>query len=730
MNVSVTGPVLTFTGGARLAAGDLLEIVDALGISYAEVEGDSAAGETRARWLAGFTPASAPGGLPAAVSVSVLGETALYPATWDPATGSLSFAATPPPLAAGRWLVAHDAGGDRLFLVRGMEGASPRVTVWTADPMPRAPANDAHAVRVTLSLRTELGRDAAALGAIGLCAGHAGRFWTFAADDDAQGSLPSPLPIARHPADRAAAPAAWLPLGLEGSFSAPAKVEHDGRTPLERDGLSRFDAELFLDPDLAEVRAPAIAAEAERILHVAGRPLFGIHAGFAAGDGANYNPVSLIAVPDAVQPGWERLAAPPLPPPDASGAAPAHWFDHRGPCARPPDGGSEALAPDRSRFLDCTTRALQTPLFEPVASPPRPGTVRLGWSAADGAGAVYVLEQAALPGFEGAVEIYRGLATSHAVPASAEGFYYFRLRVEQAGEVSAPAVCGFSVSAFAWQSLAPAGYDPAPLLRVQRALIRMAAGTGEMFALLSLPRHFEAAPAAAHAASLSRYRSGLSGDPFIFDFNERRALSYAALHHPWVVSRGGGGLITAPPDGVVAGSHARRTLARGAWIAAANEPFADIVALAPVLGESDWASLDLARVNLIRRDPRGFLLLGGNTLSDETEWRQVNVRRLMCLLRRAAIRRGAAYVFEPNGEVLRRAVERGFGQMLEHMFHLGAFAGQRPQDSYRLAVDPTSQDRDAGRLIVEIGVAPAQPMRFLTVRLAQAGERFTIAEEA
>jgi phage tail sheath protein FI len=102
----------------------------------------------------------------------------------------------------------------------------------------------------------------------------------------------------------------------------------------------------------------------------------------------------------------------------------------------------------------------------------------------------------------------------------------------------------------------------------------------------------------------------------------------------------------------------------------------------------------------------------------------------MSLLRRVAVRRGAPYVFEPNGDVLRRAVERGFTQMLDSMFRQGAFGGRTVEEAFRVSVEPTAADRDGGRLIVEIGVAPSQPMRFLTVRLFQSGERFTIAEEA
>jgi hypothetical protein len=539
------------------------------------------------------------------------------------------------------------------------------------------------------------------------------------------------LLLAREDLEIVPLPQAWIPLGLDGTFSDAVKAIDEGRTALERDGLSRFDAELFLDPGPAPSRSGRIVEDAERILYVDQRPLFGIHGAFGIADGANFNPVSLIAIPDAAQPGWRKRVPETMPPPVRKAEAPAHWFDHRGPCASIPRELAEAPAPIRSRFLDCSTRVLEPPEFEPIESPLSPGSVELRWSSL-GEGTIYRLEMASLADFQGAEIIYSGTDVSHVVQARTEGFYYFRLRAERDGEVSAPALLHFAVRGAAWDSLTPTAYSAATLLSVQRAAMRMAAGSGEMFALLSLPRHYHAPEAIAHGRDLAEWRQGPLGNPDMFDTNERRTLSFAALHHPWIAfrDRGGVALAAAPPDGAVAGVHARRTIARGAWIAAANEPLRDIVALTPQIGDGDWPALDAGRINFLRRDARGFLLLDADTLSDEPDWRHINVRRLMSLLRRAAIRRGASYVFEPNGDVLRRAVERGFGQMLDHMFRLGAFAGRKPEEAYRVSVDPTAADREAGRLIVEIGVAPSQPMRFITVRLAQSGERFTIAEEA
>lgn len=720
----------SFTATRPLAVGALIELTDSKGLVYARVDGV----EGQSVWatcLVRFTPVAREGD-EEPVAVSLLDGADAQVARFDPVKGRLTFDERPETIVPSSWLTVSRPGGDMIFLTESIAGAAANGSGWTqaaADGV----ASDATAAEATLGLRIDDGRgEVQTTPGIGLTPAGPSHWWTHLPDDSRPGGGADPvLLLARIEEEAALPPQAWLPLGLNGAFSGAARAIDEGGTELERDGLSRFDAELFLDPELAATRAGQIAAEAERILYIDGRPLFGLHGGLGIADGAEFNPVSLIAVPDAIQPGWTERTHETLPPPTAEAPAPAHWFDHRGPCAAVPELGKDSAAPDFSRFLDCGTRLLEAPVFDPIESPRAPGPVPLSWSSA-GPGAVYVLEMAALADFRGAETLYRGSIASYNFNARAEGFYYFRLRAEQGGEVSAPAVAGVAVRGSAWDSLSPAQYSAAALFSVQRALMRLAAGTGEMFALLSLPRHYHAPEAIEHGRRLALWRQGGFDEPDMFDTNERRVLSYGALHHPWIVFRGREAteLASAPPEGAIAGIHARRTIARGAWIAAANESLRDIVALAPAIGDGDWPALDAGRINFLRRDARGFLLLDSDTLSDEPEWRQINVRRLMSLLRRVAVRRGAAYVFEPNGDVLRRAVERGFTQMLDSMFRLGAFVGRTAVEAFRVSVEPTAADRDGGRLIVEIGVAPSQPMRFLTVRLFQSGERFTIAEEA
>jgi len=703
----------SLTADRILRIGDLLEFgVPGETLAYAEVLGAQAQAFD-ARWIGEFTLLD---DLDAQVTVKGAAFTGL--AHLDGAAGVLSFLGDAPgSAAAGDWIALGLPYDQAWFLVEGGGGRVLRGRAWSwraGAPL----AIPQRVARVTLGMSV----GGARAEGVGLTRDHAAAWWSFKADDNSPD--PGRFPLAAE----GGLPDAWLPLGLAGRYSQPLPPLPEARTELERDGLSRFDAQIFLDPDLATVRAPRLALEAERIRDIDGRPLFGIHAALGiGGDSTGFNEPSLIAVPDAAQPGWSPRAAEIVPEAIIDAPPPAHWFGHRGPCAVS-DPGANLDGPDWSRFLDCATRVLATPMFLRLSDQQHTGPLLLRWSASD-PGAAYVLESATRADFKDAREIWTGDETEHEVVLAREGFAYFRLRAQIGDEFSLPDAVGFAVHETAWDALAP---DPgaAVLTAVHRSLLRLAAGSGDYFALLSLPRSFHTLDAVAHSRRLMRRREGF-GDYDQLDFNERRALSYGALYHPWIVSTAVGSetrdLIIAPPDGAVAGLFAKRAASRGAWIAPCNEELRDIVALQPTVPETDWFALDGARVNLVRKRADDFRILDADTLSDEPEWRQVNVRRLMSLIRRVALRRGAAYMFEPNGPVLRRAIERGFGQTLDHLFERGAFAGRTTQEAYRLVTDVTAGD--GARVVVEIAVAPSQPLRFLTVRLAQAGERLTIAEE-
>jgi phage tail sheath protein FI len=90
-------------------------------------------------------------------------------------------------------------------------------------------------------------------------------------------------------------------------------------------------------------------------------------------------------------------------------------------------------------------------------------------------------------------------------------------------------------------------------------------------------------------------------------------------------------------------------------------------------------------------------------------------------VRRLALRHGDAMAFEPNDAITRRAVRRSFQALLGRMFELGAFAGNTADEGFRVDTPASAADLDGGRLVVELRVAPARPLSFLTVRLVRSG---------
>jgi len=170
----------------------------------------------------------------------------------------------------------------------------------------------------------------------------------------------------------------------------------------------------------------------------------------------------------------------------------------------------------------------------------------------------------------------------------------------------------------------------------------------------------------------------------------------------------------------------------GAWIAPANRPLAGIFALTPALDRAARPALLERRVNLLVQEPRGFFAWNADTLGRELEVRPINVRRLLILLRRLALREGNSYVFEPNDRVLRGRVRHRFERVLSDLFVRGALAGESAEQAFRVVVDEsvnTPQSIDRGRFLVELRVAPSRPMKFLRIRLVQDGpERLSVQE--
>jgi hypothetical protein len=493
-------------------------------------------------------------------------------------------------------------------------------------------------------------------------------------------------------------------------------------------------ADVFLDADLKTVGTERLLAEADFIRYQssAARSLTGVHRLL------DVEEITLVAVPDAVHRSWRPTTPPPPQPPIPSPPLqrPAWW--HFLGCPLPANL-PRVSEPEWGNFLDCDVRVIAPPVLTASEADPVTCTFTLQWeSSPPQMAGRYLLEEATTPDFREAIVLHSGPQTRRTLYGRAPGDYYYRVRVEVDSNFSdwSNGVV-VRVSAIPPQELnSTQQYSNRALLAIHRALLRLCAARGDVFALLTLPEHYREQDAMSHAALL---RAKLGEAPATedvppFGYGETVVLSYGAVYHPWLVSRDEAqtnALRRTPPCGAMSGVLAQRALRRGAWIAPANEPLQGVLALEPRIAQRHYLPLQEARMNLIRQEPRGFLVLDADTLSEDDALRPINVRRLLSLLRRLALRLGATYVFEPNDPPFRRAVKRGFEALLEQMFIRGAFAGATTATSYQVAVDDTINPPagvEQGRFIVELRVAPSLPMTFLTIRLVQTGDRNLVTE--
>jgi hypothetical protein len=165
------------------------------------------------------------------------------------------------------------------------------------------------------------------------------------------------------------------------------------------------------------------------------------------------------------------------------------------------------------------------------------------------------------------------------------------------------------------------------------------------------------------------------------------------------------------------------------------------------LDARDQELLNPRGVNTLRSFPGlGPLIWGARTLAaGDHELRYVPVRRFLLFLE-ASIDRGLEWaVFEPDDRRLWAAVRRRVEDFLRDLFRRGALVGVTPEQAFFVRCDEstmTQDDIDAGRLVVEVGVAPLRPAEFVILRfgrrvgedpdaaLAAAGERVEVTEGA
>jgi hypothetical protein len=280
--------------------------------------------------------------------------------------------------------------------------------------------------------------------------------------------------------------------------------------------------------------------------------------------------------------------------------------------------------------------------------------------------------------------------------------------LEDADLVCAPDVMRPRPSADAEGNPVAAAPDPDEVAAMQGALLTHCERAGTRIAILDALPH--PAPGA-----LVRQAARLGG-------------AHGALYHPWVALATDRAERFVPPCGAVAGVVARTDRQTGVHKAPANASLEGVADVEPPAGE--LGELNAAGVNCILALPgRGIRVWGARTTSGDPRWTYLNVRRVVLTVARWIERSTRDVAFEPNGPATWARVTRSVDEYLGDIYRGGALLGATPEDAFEVRCDATNNPaavRDAGRLVVEVALAPAVPAEFVLVRLVRSAGSVTI----
>jgi phage tail sheath protein FI len=267
----------------------------------------------------------------------------------------------------------------------------------------------------------------------------------------------------------------------------------------------------------------------------------------------------------------------------------------------------------------------------------------------------------------------------------------------------------------------PPIFSEAAIYQVQAVLVQQGEKRQDRIALLDPP--FAAAQDDALGVGASRA------------WRRRFDSKYAAFYYPWVrVVDPLRAALTRdiPPSGHVAGQYARTDLEVGVHKAPANTPLIWTQDVTIAINDAVHSALNPEGINAIRPlSGRGIRIFGARTVSSAPDWRFVNVRRLLMMIEKAIDVSIQWAVFEPNDVYTRAKLRLALTSFLLALWQRGALMGDAADQAFFVKCDEENNpasERDQGRLLAEVGVAPSQPFEFVILRVGRANNAFEISE--
>jgi len=256
------------------------------------------------------------------------------------------------------------------------------------------------------------------------------------------------------------------------------------------------------------------------------------------------------------------------------------------------------------------------------------------------------------------------------------------------------------------------------VLELQQQVLDYCGDMGERFAILDGWPH-DPAHAGGHVAGARRHWQDLVS-------------SDGALYGPWMLVRSlhGSGTAWVPPCGHIAGVYARTDAQVGFHKAPANEVVDGVMDVQVEITQQEQGQLNDVGVNYVVSFPRrGIRVWGARTLSQHRKWRYVNVRRIFLTLVRWIKHHMDDVAFEENAPALWDQTRERVTSFCYELFKRGALKGMTPEEGFFVKCDAELnplEEREAGKVICEIGLAPLAPAEFIMIQITRSAAGTTV----
>ncbi|HAL18854.1 MAG TPA: phage tail sheath family protein [Spirochaetaceae bacterium] len=247
------------------------------------------------------------------------------------------------------------------------------------------------------------------------------------------------------------------------------------------------------------------------------------------------------------------------------------------------------------------------------------------------------------------------------------------------------------------------GDDYVSVFQIHYEMMYQAEEFRNRFALLDLPPNLTVDEACEWANSLD---------------NAFAACYYPNLSMSMPVSFGGGSKVV-PASGAVAGMIAKSDHDKGIYVPPAGQVLKGVTDLARKLTKPEMEMLYENKVNFFKNvRGQGVKVWGCKTLSSDTEWNMINVRRTFSAVCKYLKEETRWAVFENNNQQLQKRLVRYVTAFLLNLWRKGYLHGNTPDEAFYVRCDEETnppENVELGILSFEVGLAIARPFEFFRV---------------